>query len=134
MEIIIGVERRRRWQPERKLEILAELEALGVTVAEVAWRHEVSRGLLWQWRAAQRRGELVFQEPTFLPLRDAGCASISIQPTIQRWFSRARSADRDRAAGWHSAAGERNGRRRRSASVPIRPRPRAAVDQAAIAC
>ena len=69
MEIIIGVERRRRWQPERKLEILAELEALGVTVAEVARRHEVSRGLLWQWRAAQRRGELVFQEPTFLPLR-----------------------------------------------------------------
>jgi len=37
-------------------------------VAEVARRHEVSRGLLWQWRDAQRRGELVGQPP-FLPMR-----------------------------------------------------------------
>jgi transposase len=69
MEIITGVERRRRWRPEEKLRILAELEEPGVTVAEVARRHEVSRGLLWQWRYAQRRGELVADEPAFLPLR-----------------------------------------------------------------
>ena len=68
MEIITGVERRRRWRPEEKLRILAELDEPGTTVAEVARRHEVSRGLLWQWRYAQRRGELVDQ-PAFLPMR-----------------------------------------------------------------
>lgn len=68
MEIITGVERRRRWRPEQKLRILAELDEPGSTVAEVARRHEVSRGLLWQWRDAQRRGELVDQ-PAFLPMR-----------------------------------------------------------------
>jgi len=69
MEIITGVERRRRWRPEEKLRVLAELAEPGVTVAEVARRHEVSRGLLWQWRYAQRRGDLVADEPAFLPLR-----------------------------------------------------------------
>lgn len=69
MEIITGVERRRRWRPEQKLRILSELDEPGVTVAEVARRYDVSRGLLWQWRDAQRRGELMLQEATFLPLR-----------------------------------------------------------------
>ena len=69
MEIITGVERRRRWRPEQKLRILAELELPGVTLAEVARRHDVSRSLLWEWRNAQRRGDSMLQEPTFLPLR-----------------------------------------------------------------
>jgi transposase len=69
MEIITGVERRRRWRPEEKLRILAELDEPGAKFADVARRHEVSRGLLWQWRDAQRRGVLVVEEPVFLPLR-----------------------------------------------------------------
>lgn len=69
MEIISGVERRRRWRPEEKLRILAELEDPGATVAGVARRHELSRGLLWQWRAAQQRGELVVLEPSFVPVQ-----------------------------------------------------------------
>ena len=69
MEIITGVERRRRWRPEEKLRILAELDEPGAKFAEVARRHEVSRGLLWQWRDAQRRGTLVAEEPAFVPLR-----------------------------------------------------------------
>ena len=68
MEIITGVERRRRWRPEQKLRILAELDEPGSTVAQVVRRHEVSRGLLWQWRDAQRRGELV-EQSVFLPMR-----------------------------------------------------------------
>jgi len=68
MEIITGVERRRRWRPDQKLRILAELDEPGATVAAVARRHELSRGLLWQWRHAERRGGLV-DEPAFLPMR-----------------------------------------------------------------
>ena len=69
MEIITGVERRRRWRAEQKLRILAELDEPGASVAEVARRHEVSRGLIWQWRDAQRRGDLVAPAPAFLPMR-----------------------------------------------------------------
>lgn len=69
MEIITGVERRRRWRDEEKLRILAELDAPGVRFNDVARRHDVSRGLLWQWRDAQRRGKLVAEASGFLPLR-----------------------------------------------------------------
>jgi transposase len=69
MEIITGVERRRQWRDEEKLRILAELNQPGVKFSEVARRHDVSRGLLWQWRDAQRRGRLVAETPTFLPLQ-----------------------------------------------------------------
>ncbi|MFC7478705.1 transposase [Dankookia sp. GCM10030260] len=69
MEIITGVERRRRWRDEEKLRILAELDEPGARFNDVARRHDVSRGLLWQWRDAQRRGKLVADAPGFLPLR-----------------------------------------------------------------
>ncbi len=69
MEIITGVERRRRWRDEEKLRILAELDEPGVRFSDVARRHDVSRGLLWQWRDAQRHGKLVAEAPGFLPLR-----------------------------------------------------------------
>ena len=69
MEIITGVERRRQWRDEEKLRILAELNEPGVKFSEVARRHDLSRGLLWQWRDAQRRGRLVAETPAFLPLQ-----------------------------------------------------------------
>lgn len=69
MEIITGVERRRRWRDEEKLRILAELDAPGAKFNDVARRHDVSRGLLWQWRDAQRRGKLVAEVAGFVPLR-----------------------------------------------------------------
>jgi transposase len=69
MEIITGVERRRHWRPEEKLRILAELDEPGAKFVDVARRNEVSRGLLWQWRDAQRRGTLVAEEATFVPVR-----------------------------------------------------------------
>jgi transposase-like protein len=69
MEIITGVERRRRWRAEDKLRIVAELEQPGACFAEVARRHEVSRSLLWNWRQV-RDGTL--RSPTdlqFLPVQ-----------------------------------------------------------------
>ncbi len=69
MEIITGVERRRCWRTEDKLRILAELDVPGAKFVDVARRHDVSRGLLWQWRGAQRRGVLVVEEATFMPVR-----------------------------------------------------------------
>jgi transposase len=67
MEIINGVERRRRWRTEDKLRILAEIDA-GARLAAVARRHDVSRGLIWQWRDAQRRGRLAVEASSFVPV------------------------------------------------------------------
>jgi transposase len=70
MEIITGVERRRRWRIEEKLRIVAEVEQPGASFADVARRHEVSRGLLWNWRRQVRRGELALAPmPVFVPMQ-----------------------------------------------------------------
>lgn len=58
MEIITGVERRRPWSGAAKLRIVAETEQPGASIAEIARRYEISRGLLWNWRSLVRRGVL----------------------------------------------------------------------------
>jgi transposase len=76
MEIITGVERRRRWRAEDKLRIVAELEQPGACFAEVARRHEVSRGLLWNWRRQVRGGALrSHTDLQFLPVQVMGDAA-----------------------------------------------------------
>ncbi len=70
MEIITGVERRRRWRCEEKLRIVAEVERPGASFADVARRHEVSRGLLWNWRRQVREGALAPEPmPMFVPVQ-----------------------------------------------------------------
>ena len=70
MEIISGVERRRRWRVAEKLRIVAELEQPGASFLDVARRHDVSRGLLWNWRQQVRRGILTADAgPQFLALQ-----------------------------------------------------------------
>jgi len=70
MEIITGVERRRRWRCEEKLRIAAEVERPGASFADVARRHEVSRGLLWNWRRQVRAGALAPEPmPMFVPVQ-----------------------------------------------------------------
>ena len=72
VEIITGRERRRRWSVADKLRILAECEAPGVQVAEVAARHGVYRSLVFQWRRQARDGLLVAEPtPEFVPVRVA---------------------------------------------------------------
>ena len=76
MEIITGVERRRRWQDEDKLRVVAAAEAPGAVLVAVAGRHEVSRGQLFQWRRQVRRGELAAAPivPEFMPVRGDGAS------------------------------------------------------------
>jgi transposase-like protein len=70
MEIITGVERRRRWSVEEKLRIVAESEQPGSGIAEIARRYEISRGLLWNWGSQVRRGVLRPDAlPVFLPVQ-----------------------------------------------------------------
>jgi transposase len=83
VEIITGVERRRHWRPEDKLRILAELDEPGAKFVEVARRNEVSRGLLWQWRDAQRRGTLVAEAATFMAVRVVPELPVTTSPAVQ---------------------------------------------------
>jgi len=70
MEIIIGADRRRRWRLEEKLRIVAETEQPDASFAAVARRHEISRGLLWNWRQQVRRGALMAEPmPMFVPVQ-----------------------------------------------------------------
>ena len=69
LEIISGVERRRRWSDADKLRIVAEADEAGAKVAEVARRHEISRSILWTWRKQARAGRLTMSDPPgFLPV------------------------------------------------------------------
>ncbi len=76
MEIITGMECRRRWRLDEKLRFVAEAEAAGLGFVEIARRHDVSRGLLWHWRRQVPSCELRSVATTsFLPVQvipDAG--------------------------------------------------------------
>jgi transposase len=50
MEVLSGVLRRRNWSAELKERIVSETLEPGVTVTEVAHRHEVDRSLVYRWR------------------------------------------------------------------------------------
>ena len=82
MEIITGVERRRRWRVEEKLRIVAECERPGACLAAVARQHDVSSGLLWNWRRQARGGLLrTDMAPNFFPVQvTGGLASRDLAP------------------------------------------------------
>jgi transposase len=47
---VLGVERRRRWSENEKLEILLEVGVGGASVTQVAQRHEITRSQVYGWR------------------------------------------------------------------------------------
>ena len=71
MEIITGVERRRRWRVGDKLRIVPEADTPGAIISHVARRHHVSRSLLSSWRQQVWRGALVAENhaPVFMPVQ-----------------------------------------------------------------
>src|SRR5262245_5110312 len=54
IEVLTGVERRRKWSAQEKVEIIAESLVEGVVVSEVARRHGLSPQQLFGWRARLR--------------------------------------------------------------------------------
>jgi len=52
IEVLTGVERRRRWSEQDKARIVAESLKPGVIVAEVARRYGMHRNQLYGWRSA----------------------------------------------------------------------------------
>ena len=77
---ILGVERRRFWRDDDKLEIVMSVGIDGATVTQVAQRHEVTRQQIYAWRHDLKRkglwspdaGALFF--PVDLPVAQAPVA------------------------------------------------------------
>jgi transposase len=80
VEVITGIERRRDWPTEKKLEIVAESLVEGVVVSDVARRHGVSPQQLFGWRAKLRSAISAsapspVDAPTFTPVLVDGTSS-----------------------------------------------------------
>ena len=58
VEILSGIERRRRWSSVQKLEIVRASLEPGAVIAEVARQFDVTRQQVCQWRSAFRAGSL----------------------------------------------------------------------------
>ena len=69
VEILTGRERRRIWSNDQKLSILEEVLTSGLTVADVARRHDVLPQQIYAWRRkfAEDQGKFL-QGPCFLPV------------------------------------------------------------------
>ena len=79
MEILVSADRRRRWRAELRLRIVAETEQPGASFATAARRHEISQGLLWNWRQQFRRGALApVSMPVLLPVRRTPGPAVSM--------------------------------------------------------
>ena len=79
-EIIEVVERRRRWPVEVRLRILDEVLRPGSSVAAVADRHGVARGLVYQWLRQVREGRM--PGLSLKPEAPATFAAVSLVPEV----------------------------------------------------
>jgi transposase len=106
VEVITGRERRRRWSIEEKLRIVAETQAAGARITDVAARHGVYPSLLFNWRRQVRDGILSAPLPaTFVPVNmvSAGAdgpvaATVPPEPTAGNRGASAAAAPR--VPGW----------------------------------
>ena len=73
-EVLVGVERRRRWSDAGKLAIVEEVGIDGLSVSDVARRHDITRQHIYQWRAELRRKTLWSEGD------DAGTGFIQVNP------------------------------------------------------
>jgi transposase len=59
VEVVTSVQRRRRWTPEQKLEIVKQTNEPGNSVSMVARQFGISAAQLFQWRKAYLQGSLM---------------------------------------------------------------------------
>src|SRR5258707_10832556 len=69
VEVLGGLERRRRWSQDDKARIVEETLAPGAKVTEVARRNGVAASLVFTWRRQARTAERVV--PCFAPVQIA---------------------------------------------------------------
>ena len=59
VEVVTSVQRRRRWTPEQKLEVVKQTNEPGNSVSMVARQFGITAAQLFQWRKAYLQGSLM---------------------------------------------------------------------------
>ena len=81
VEILNGVERRRRWSEDEKARIVEESFTPGAKVSDVARKHGVSRGLIFAWRKEARVDGLAIPAvPRLIPVQLAASPPLAQTP------------------------------------------------------
>ena len=81
MTLITGDERRRRWSEADRARILAEIEAPGAVVAEVARREDVCTSLVYKWRREARKSAYA-SAPGFTPVVIETSSASLVSPPV----------------------------------------------------
>ena len=79
VEILGGVERRRRWSRDDKMRIIEETLAPGAVVTEIARRHGISTSLVFTWRRRARLASVVSAGPRLVPVQLSPAAAESVR-------------------------------------------------------
>jgi transposase len=80
VEVLGGVERRRRWSRDDKMRIIEETLAPGAVVTEIARRHGIATSLVFTWRRRARLATVASAGPRLVPVQVAAPESVrSIQ-------------------------------------------------------
>lgn len=86
MTLITGVERRRRWSPEKRAQILAGIDEPGAVLADVARRADVCTSLVYKWRREARSGasepsfaSVIVEQPTPVSGPEAGAILVEMK-------------------------------------------------------
>jgi transposase len=80
VEVLGGVERRRRWSRDDKMRIIEETLAPGAVVTEIARRHGIAPSLVFTWRRRARLATVASAGPRLVPVQVAAAESVqSIQ-------------------------------------------------------
>ena len=85
--VLSGPERRRRWTSVEKLRIVEESVAPGVSVVEVARRHDVHPNQLHLWRKQVRSGDLSIApgpDVCFAPVEITGTDRVALPSVAAR--------------------------------------------------
>jgi transposase len=88
IEVITGVERRRKWSAQEKAAIVAESLAEGAVVSEVARRHGLSPQQVFGWRARLREaanGSAASLDATARPVSVAGAENLDARRRQDDW-------------------------------------------------
>src|SRR3984893_17451530 len=71
VEVLGGVERRRRWSRDDKMRIIEETLAPGAAVTEIARRHGIATSLVFTWRRRARLATVASAGPRLVPVEVA---------------------------------------------------------------
>ncbi|HTM82798.1 IS66-like element accessory protein TnpA [Asticcacaulis sp.] len=83
MEIITGGERRRRWSDEEKYQVLAEADAFGVKISEVARRYDILPQQIRRWRKELLEPKAPVPVTSFVPVSLTDGASTDVLHTAR---------------------------------------------------